>query len=225
MIENNYNEIISSIKSNCANINKNFEDITIIAVSKTVSPEKIREAYNLGIRDFGENKVQEMLSKMEILPKDINWHFIGNLQSNKVKQIVGKVSLIQSVDSYKLMDEIDKHAKKLNIIQNILIEVNIGLEDTKGGINPSNLNDYLQYASKLDNIHILGLMCIPPKNLLNVENFSKMRNIFVDNAKIFSHNINMNILSMGMSSDYNLAISQGSNMVRIGQAFFGERNH
>lgn len=223
MLKENYYEIINNIKCNCAKVNKNFDDITLVAVTKTVPSATIKELYDLGVRTFGENKVQEMLPKIDKLPNDINWHFIGNLQSNKVKQIVGKVSLIQSVDSYKLLDEIQKCANKINIIQNILIEINIGQEKTKGGIDPDELNDYLSYCANLSNIKVLGIMSIPPKTLNVNENLIKLRNIFIDNNKNFSHNIDMKILSMGMSSDYDIAILEGSNMIRIGQAFFGSR--
>ncbi len=228
MIKDNYDFIMNNVKNSIIKSNRNLEDVTVIGVTKTVSVEKIKELYDQGIKTFGENKVQELLPKIEALPKDISWHFIGTLQSNKVKQIVGKVDLIQSVDSYKLLDEINKCANKLNIIQNILLEINIGLEDSKSGINISELQNYLEYASKLENIRVLGLMCIPPNTEdrnENVENFKKMRKVFIDNQGIFSHNVLMSIISMGMSSDYEDAILEGSTMVRIGQAFFGERKY
>ncbi len=226
MIKENYDFIMNNVKTSAQSVGKDISDITVIGVTKTVSTENIQKLYDQGLKVFGENKVQELLPKIEQLPKDISWHFIGTLQSNKVKQIVGKVDLIQSVDSIKLIDEIDKCAKKLDIIQNILIEVNIGDEDTKSGVNISDLSTILEYSCGKPNIFIKGLMCIPPKSSSypqNQENFRKMRKLFVDNSALNVHNIHMAILSMGMSSDYEDAIKEGANMVRIGQAFFGER--
>ncbi len=226
MIQENYNFIIDNINKSAEEVNKTISDITIIGVTKTVSIENIKTLYAQGLKTFGENKVQELLPKIDALPDDISWHFIGTLQSNKVKQIVGKVDLIQSVDSTKLIDEIDKFANKLNIIQNILIEVNIGDESSKSGINANELSTILDYCSKKNNIFVRGMMCIPPKSSSyqqNRENFRKMRKLFVDNSLLNVHNIRMDILSMGMSSDYEDAIKEGSTMVRIGQAFFGKR--
>ncbi len=225
MISDNYNHIMSKVKNSCETANRPLSDVTVIGVTKTVSVDKIKELYDQGLKTFGENKVQELLPKIEALPKDITWHFIGNLQSNKVKQIVGKVALIQSVDSYKLLDEINKCANKLSIIQEILIEVNIGDEDSKGGINHNELPKYFEYIKELTNVKVVGIMCIPPNDDDSVEYFRKMRKIFIDNTLINSHNICMNVLSMGMSSDYDSAIIEGSTMVRIGQAFFGERSY
>lgn len=226
MICDNYNHIINKVNTAAINSNRTPSDITVIGVTKTVDTDRIMELYTLGLKVFGENKVQELLPKIEALPKDICWHFIGRLQSNKVKQIVGKVFLIQSVDSIKLLNEIEKCAKKLDIVQNILLEINIGNEESKGGISICDLNDIISYTKNLQNVKVLGLMCIPPNtsdNALNVDNLNKMRKVFVDNLANCSHNIHMDILSMGMSLDYEDAILAGSNMVRIGQAFFGER--
>lgn len=228
MIKDNYEEIIEDIKKATDKKGIKFEDVSIIGVTKTVSCEKIKDLYNLGIKTFGENKVQELLPKIEELPKDILWHFIGTLQSNKVKQIVGKVTLIQSVDSYRLLDEINKCAEKINITQDVLLEINIGLEETKSGINAQNLEEYINYSKSLENIRVLGIMAIPP-NLSseeeNILNLKKLRKLFDQSKNFNAGNINISILSMGMSSDYVQAIREGSNMVRIGSAFFGERNY
>lgn len=227
MISDNYKIIMKNIDDACTKSDFK-EEVCVVGVTKTVSADNIKCLYDQGIRIFGENKVQELLPKIEILPNDIKWHFIGTLQSNKVKQIVGKVDLIQSVDSFKLIDEINKCAEKLEIIQNILLEVNIGLEDSKSGITPDSINEFVEYIKTKNNILLQGLMCIPPRNVNNVENvdnFRKMRKLFIDNKDKYSHNIHMNILSMGMSSDYEDAIIMGSTMVRIGQAFFGKRNN
>ncbi len=223
MIKENYEHIMKNVQNACDEASRDRNEITVIGVTKTVSVDKIKELYDQGLKVFGENKVQELLPKIEALPKDISWHFIGTLQSNKVKQIVGKVDLIQSVDSFKLIDEINKCAEKLGVIQNILLEINIGLEDSKSGINVEELSTYLNYVSEKSNIKVLGLMCIPPNNVDNCENFRILRKVFIDNMPNSVHNIYMNILSMGMSSDYSDAIKNGSTMVRIGQAFFGER--
>ncbi len=229
MVKDNYNDIMDKVNKSITISNRKLDEVVVVGVTKTVSVEKIKELYDAGIKTFGENRVQELLPKIEALPKDISWHFIGTLQSNKVKQIVGKVDLIQSVDSFKLLDEINKCAKNLNIIQNILLEINIGLEESKSGINQQDLSLYLDYCKNLENIKVKGLMCIPPnltkdgKIVDNLENLRKMRKIFVDNMGVISHNICMNVLSMGMSSDFQDAIIEGSTMVRIGQAFFGER--
>lgn len=223
MISDNYDYIMKKVENSLKNTNRELDDITVVGVTKTVSVEKILELYNCGLKTFGENKVQELLPKIEALPNDISWHFIGNLQSNKVKQIVGKVSLIQSVASYKLLDEINKCCEKLSITQDILIEINIGNEESKCGINEDNLPEYIEYIKNLKNIKCLGIMCIPPNYEGSVDYFKKMRKVFIDNMQKNSHNVYMNVLSMGMSSDYDIAILEGSNMVRIGQAFFGKR--
>lgn len=228
MIKDNYNHIMENVKNATIESGRELDSVTVIGVTKTVPVEKIKELYDLGLKTFGENKVQELLPKIEALPSDISWHFIGNLQSNKVKQIVGKVDLIQSVDSIKLIDEIDKCAQKLNITQNILLEINICDEESKGGISKTDLPKYLEYAENKANINILGIMSIPPNtqdSKKNVENFRNLRKLFVDNKAKCSHNIHMETLSMGMSSDYEDAIKEKSTMVRIGQAFFGERTY
>lgn len=226
MIKENYQEIIKNVEKSANDVGKSLSDIQIIGVTKTVDISSMKTLYDLGIKTFGESKVQELLPKIEALPDDISWHFIGNLQSNKVKQIVGKVDLIQSVDSIKLLDEINKCAEKLGIVQNILLEINIGDESTKSGIKADETYKYFEHIKGLNNIFLTGLMCIPPNtgnNAENVENFNKMRKLFVDNSNNCCHNIHMDNLSMGMSSDYSDAIAHGSNMVRIGQAFFGKR--
>ena len=195
--------------------------VKIVVVSKTRSKKEILDIYNKNYRDFGENKVQEILEKHEKLPKDIRWHFIGHLQTNKVKYIIPFISLIHSVDSLKLLKEINKRAKEKNKIINCLIQVKIANEENKYGFKINEISDVMNYASELEHILIKGLMGMATNtdnnnlidkefNLLNTE-FKKYK------SKIF------NVLSMGMSNDYKLAISNESNMIRLGSIIFGVR--
>lgn len=202
--------------------------VTLVAVSKTKSVEDILELYNLGHRDFGENYVQELVSKAAQLPDDIRWHYIGHLQSNKVKLIVPFVQLIHGVDSLKLLKEINKEAAKINKIINCLLQIHIAQEETKFGMNEEELNDLLSKVSveRLPNIRIRGLMgmasFITDLDQIRKE-FHYLKGLF-DVQKSFSIQSNdFDILSMGMSSDYKVAIEEGSNMVRIGSLIFGER--
>ncbi len=202
---------------------------TVVAVSKTKSVEDIQSLYNLGQRDFGENYVQELVNKQQQLPKDIRWHFIGHLQSNKVKQIISFVHLIQSVDSYKLLQEIDKQAQKVNRNINCLLQMHIATEETKFGLNEDELRmliDSIQH-SPLSNICIVGFMGMA--SLSNSETqvrkeFQELNQLFNQYKSIQIKNYNPHILSMGMSSDYTIALEEGSNMVRIGSLLFGSRN-
>ena len=205
-------EIIEELK-------KELGEVTLVAVSKTKSNDKILEAYNLGIRDFGENYVQELAVKMDSLPKDIKWHMIGHLQTNKVKDIVKRnIYLIESVDSIKLAREINKEAEKNNKKVNILIEVNIANDINKTGIDIKDLETLLESMKDLNNINILGLMAIAP----HTDNIDEIRKAF-KSMKELKDKYNFELLSMGMSSDYKIAIEEGSDMVRIGTKIFGER--
>ncbi len=218
---------IAEVKSNIANANKDGREITLIAVTKTHSPEMINEAIDAGITDIGENKVQEILDKYDKV-KPVKWHLIGHLQTNKVKYIIDKVSLIHSVDSVKLMDEIERQAEKHGICMEILIQVNITGEETKFGINPKDLDLFLQRASELRHIKVVGLMTILSKldtDFANRLHFDNIFNIFVDISRKKYDNVNMKFLSMGMSGDYELAVECGSNMVRVGSAIFGQRDY
>lgn len=188
----------------------------------------LQEIYDENIRDFGENKVQELCSKMEQLPSDIRWHMIGHLQRNKVKYIVGKVELIHSVDTYRLAEEINIQAKKQNVIVPILVEVNIAHEESKFGISAEDAILLVEEISKLENIRIKGLMTIAPY----VENpednrlyFRKIKQLSVDITNKNIDNVFMEILSMGMTGDYMVAIEEGATMVRVGTGIFGERNY
>ena len=208
------------------------EDVTLIAVSKTKGPELIMEAYNAGIRDFGENKVQELKEKMEELPKDIRWHMIGHLQRNKVKYIAGKVVLIHSVDSYELAQEINRQCEKAGVKQDILVEINIGDEESKYGVPYDEVTELVYRIIGLPYISVKGLMCVAP-NVDNPEKnrifFKKMIKKVVDINHNRIHNMlqsdYLHVLSFGMTNDYEVAIEEGATMVRVGTGIFGERNY
>ena len=206
------------IKENIMKIKKELKNATLIAVSKTKPIEMIKEAYSAGIKDFGENKVQEILSKIDKLPKDIKWHMIGHLQTNKVKDIIDKVYLIHSVDTNKLAKKINEEAKKRNIISNILVEINIANEQSKYGFKKEELNEVINEIKCLNNINLLGLMCVAPFT----DNPEDNREYFKEMYKL-KEKYNLNILSMGMSNDYKIAIEENTNYVRIGTKIFGKR--
>ncbi|MFH5836373.1 YggS family pyridoxal phosphate-dependent enzyme [Proteiniclasticum sp. C24MP] len=219
---------MSRIRENIARVKETLlEGVTLIAVSKTKSPEEIMEAYAMGIRDFGENKVQEIEAKYDVLPKDIRWHLIGHLQTNKVRKVLGKTHLIQSLDRESLAVEINKRAEKMNLMVDTLIEVNIGEEEQKAGILLKDLPEFLELLRNLDRIHVRGLMAIIPQGSLeeNRYYFRKMKEVFTDLKKNESERFTMEILSMGMSSDYEAAMLEGSTMVRVGTGIFGSRNY
>ncbi len=198
--------------------------VTLVAVSKTKSVEEIHELYNLGHRDFAENYVQELLEKKDKLPQDIRWHFIGHLQSNKVKLIVPFVFLIHGVDSVKLLSEINKQGNRAGKIINCLLQVHISTEETKFGFDENEVNDAVSKLSEFSHLRIKGLMGMA--SFSNDENL--VRNEFSKLKKLFDRLKNGNdfqVLSMGMSGDYNIAIDEGSNLVRIGSLIFGERNY
>lgn len=210
------------MKDNLKEILNDLENTNtkLIAVSKTHPVDKIKEIYKEGIRDFGENKVQELLSKIDKLPKDIRWHMIGHLQTNKVKDIIDKVYLIHSVDSVKLANTIDKESKKKNIIVNILLEINIAKEESKYGFNIKELDNSIKEISTKENVNIKGFMTVAPYTTNPEENrlyFKKMKELL--------DKYNYEILSMGMSNDYKIAIQEGSTYIRIGTKIFGKRDY
>ncbi|MDB9910335.1 YggS family pyridoxal phosphate-dependent enzyme [Flavobacteriales bacterium] len=211
------------IKANLNTILKSIpKEVTLVAVSKTRQNSAIIEAYQLGQRIFGENKVQELVQKFDELPKDINWHMIGHLQTNKVKFIAPFVSLIHGVDSVKLLKEINKRAKLNNRVIDCLLQVHIATEITKFGFDIPKVNEAIDSANEYQNIRIVGLMgmaTFTDNKQQVIQEFSSLKVVF-DTAK----NEHITILSMGMSGDYQLAIEQGSNMVRVGSAIFGHRN-
>lgn len=226
-IAKNLAEIEKRITAAAEKSGRKREDITFIAVTKTHPVEMMNEAIDLGVTDIGENKPQEVRDKYPLV-KPVKWHMIGHLQTNKVKYVINKVCLIHSVDSIKLMDEIDRQAKNHGLIMDILIQVNISGEETKSGIRPDELDSLLTRAGELTNIRVKGLMTIAPKNDNPVENslhFDNMRQLFVDISRKTYYNVTMQYLSMGMSADFETAIEHGANMVRIGSAVFGARDY
>lgn len=228
-VEYNYKLINERIAEAAQKVGKSREDITFLAATKTVEPEVINHAISLGLDHIGENKVQELLSKYDSYNlENCSLQFIGHLQTNKVRQIVDKVDLIQSVDSVKLTNEIAKQSLKLNKTTDILVEVNIGREENKSGVYPENLEELLCEISKIEGISVKGLMTIPPicdnKHKIS-KYFNNMHNIFIDISQKKLDNISMTILSMGMSADYYEAILEGANMVRIGSSLFGARDY
>lgn len=228
MLKENLKVVENNIGAACKKANRKREDVTLISVSKTKPVEMLMEAYDLGVRVFGENKVQELVDKYESMPKDISWHMIGHLQTNKVKYIADKVALIHSVDSLKLANTINKEAKKHNRVIPILIEVNVAKEESKFGVYPEELEEILREIAKLQNISIKGLMTIAP-NVANPEEnravFSTLRKLLVDMNDKNIDNIHMRLLSMGMTGDYQVAIEEGATMIRVGTGIFGERNY
>ena len=225
-IKENINSIRKKIAYAAEKSGRKEEDITLIAVTKTVDIIKMKEAIECGLIDLGENKVQEIQWKYEELGQEYNWHLIGHLQTNKVKFIVDKVKLIHSVDSEKLALEINEKASKINKCIDILLEVNISGEESKFGLKPEDVVGVIEKIHNLAYIRVRGLMTIAP----NVENpqdnriyFKNMRKLFIDieNKKI--DNVSMDYLSMGMTNDYEVAIEEGANMVRIGTGIFGKR--
>ena len=203
------------------------KNITLVAVTKTYEADVINEAIDMGVTDIGENKVQEILRKYDSV-KPVRWHLIGHLQSNKVKYIIDKVSMIHSVDSIHLMDEIERQAEKKNITMDILIQVNISGEESKFGIKPEEVYGILEHASKLKYVKVRGLMTILPKddNKMTLRlHFVNIKRLSLDISEKKYDNICMDYLSMGMSGDFEDAIMEGSDMVRIGSAIFGERKY
>lgn len=214
-IENNIKNILSEIP----------KDVKLVAVSKTKPLEDLLEAYDVGIRDFAENKVQELVSKEGNLNKDIRWHFIGLLQTNKVKYLVGKVHLIHSLSSINLLLKIEKEFGKVDKIANTLIQINIGREESKSGILEENLATLIETVEKCKFVKVKGLMVIIPKgnDEINRCYFKKIKEMFDTIREKNYNNISMEILSMGMSSDYKTAIDEGSTLIRVGSGIFGIR--
>lgn len=225
-IRENLDAVRHAIEDSCRTSGRRAEDVTLIAVSKTKPLPMLKEAYDAGVRDFGENKVQELLEKIPELPSDIRWHMIGHLQRNKVKYIVDKVHLIHSVDSLKLAEEISKEALRKNVEVNILIEVNVAEEESKYGVTVSETVSLVEYIAKLPSIHIKGLMTIAPYTEESEKNriyFRKLKQLSVDIMHKNIDNVCMDILSMGMSGDYSAAVEEGATCVRVGTGIFGER--
>lgn len=228
MIRENLEAVEKNIKEACKRAGRDRDEVTLIAVSKTKPVSDLLEAYDAGVRVFGENKVQELVDKMEKMPKDIHWHMIGHLQRNKVKYIAGKVDLIHSVDNLELAEEINKRAEKAGVIQDILIEVNIADEDTKYGIEADKVKDFYVNICNLPYVNVRGLMCIAPFVEVSEENrkhFARLHKIFVDINNSLGDNSRVNVMSMGMTGDYQVAIEEGATMIRVGTGIFGARDY
>jgi pyridoxal phosphate enzyme (YggS family) len=228
MLEENLAQVEKNIRIACEKSGRDRSEVTLIAVGKTKPADMLRTVYNCGIRDFGENKVQEMCDKMEVLPDDIRWHMIGHLQTNKVKYIVGKTALIHSVDSVHLAKEIERQAEKADVTVPILIEVNIAEEESKFGIHREEAIAMVKEIAAFDHLRIRGLMTIAPYVENPEENRTFFREIWQLSVDIRNQNIDnvcMDVLSMGMTGDYMVAIEEGATLVRVGTGIFGERNY
>ena len=224
----NYRVVEEKVENACKRAGRNREEVTLIAVSKTKPVSMIEELLPLGVRDFGENKVQELTTKEEELPKDIHWHMIGHLQRNKVKYVVDKVCMIHSVDSLRLAQEISKEAVKHDLVMPVLVEVNVAGEESKFGVSVEEAPSLVEVISKLPGIHVNGLMTIAPYVEDPEENrsvFRNLRKLSVDIGEKNFDNVTMNVLSMGMTGDYEVAIEEGATHVRVGTGIFGERNY
>lgn len=227
MIKENLAKVHENIRKACEKAGRNPKEVTLIAVSKTKPVPMLEEAYQAGSREFGENKAQEIMDKYPALPADIHWHMIGHLQRNKVKYVIDKVCLIHSVDSLRLAEEISSQAEKKQVEMDILVEVNIAEEESKFGTSREEAVRLVEEIARLPHIHIQGLMTIAPfveNPEDNREYFRQIRELSVDIMQKNIDNVNMSVLSMGMTGDYMVAIEEGATMVRVGTGIFGERN-
>lgn len=226
-IEENLSVVNANIKRACEKIGKDPSEITLISVSKTIDEDIINESIKLGVTAIGENKVQEIQRKYDNIDP-VDWHLIGHLQSNKVKYIIDKVTLIHSVDSLKLATEISKRAKSHEITANVLVQINVAKEEQKSGIDTKEFYDLLNEIDKLENIKVKGLMNIAPFDL-DAENirkyFKEMKDIFDSVKNNTYNNIEMKYLSMGMTNDYEIAIEEGANVIRVGTGIYGKRDY
>ena len=228
MIRDQLHDVEKKIQAACERAGRKREEVTLIAVSKTKPVEVLQEAYDLGVRVFGENKVQELTEKYDALPRDIRWHMIGHLQTNKVKYIVEKAELIHSVDSLRLARAIEKEAAKRERTVDILVEVNVAEEESKFGVRVDEVIPFIEKLALFSHIHVCGLMTIAPFVENPEENrpiFKNLHKLSVDIAHKNIDNVNVNILSMGMTNDYEVAIEEGATMVRVGTGIFGARDY
>ena len=226
MLKENLKTVEEHVQEACKRAGRSREEVTLIAVSKTKPVEMLREAYEAGARDFGENKVQEILTKEPELPEDIRWHMIGHLQTNKVRQIVGKTCLIHSVDSLHLAETIHKESVKKGIVTQILLEVNVAEEESKFGFHAEEVENALKQIQELSGVCVRGLMTIAPFVDNSEDNrpvFQKLNKLYVDMKSKNIDNGTMNILSMGMTGDFEVAIEEGATIVRVGTGIFGAR--
>jgi len=228
VLKENYANVLKNVHNACERAGRKTDDVTLIAVSKTKPVEMLQEIYDCGCRDFGENKVQEIMDKYEKLPNDIRWHMIGHLQTNKVKYIVDKVYMIHSVDSIKLAKEISKEAVKKNVTVKVLLEVNVAKEETKFGLLTEEVPDFYKEVIDLPGLKVCGLMTIAPyveNSEENRQHFVNLKQLMVDIESEKTDNISVGELSMGMTGDYEVAIEEGATYVRVGTGIFGERNY
>ena len=219
-------EVRKRIEENCRIAGRSPDEVTLIAVSKTKPVEMLLEAYEAGARQFGENKVQELTAKIPQMPEDIKWHLIGHLQTNKVRQVIGRTTLIHSVDSIRLAKEIERESEKHNLVTDILLEVNAAREDSKFGFYLEDTEEALRQISLFPHVRVKGLMTIAPF-VANAEDnrpiFRKLYEFSVEKKKKNIDNVNMTVLSMGMTGDYEVAVQEGATMVRVGTGIFGVR--
>ena len=228
MINENISKVRENIVKSCEKAGRNPEEVTLIAVSKTKPVSAIEEALLSGTLDYGENKVQELCDKYDVLPKNIRWHMIGHLQRNKVKYLVGKTYLVHSVDSLRLAEQIEKGFAKHNQVCDILVEVNIAQEESKFGINAKETEELIRKIAKFEHVRIKGLMTIAPYTEdpeSNRDYFREIKKLSVDIRDKNIDNVSMDVLSMGMTGDYMVAVEEGATMVRVGTGIFGERNY
>lgn len=228
MVVENYRDVEARVAAACERAGRPREDVTLIAVSKTKPVEMIQELLPIGVVDFGENHAQEVVAKTEVITQPLNWHFIGHLQRNKVKYVVGRTCLIHSVSSLRLAEEIQKESVKKELVTNVLIEVNIADEETKSGISSEEAIELVKEVAALPNLKIMGLMAIAPPVESPEENrgyFRQMKELQQQIASMNIPGVEMKELSMGMTGDFEVAIEEGATMVRVGTAIFGERNY
>ncbi len=226
MIADNLNEIRFRMQEACRRSGRNMRDVTLIAVSKTKPLSALKDAYDADARDFGENKVQEIVEKAPQMPSDAHFHMIGHLQRNKVKQVLKHVVMIHSVDSVRLAEQIQADASRAGIVMDVLLEVNVAKEESKFGFMPEEVEDAVKVISQFPNVHICGLMTIAPFVDDAEENrpvFKKLYQLSVDIKSKNIDNVSMGVLSMGMSGDYEVAIEEGATLIRVGTSIFGTR--
>jgi len=225
-LKTNIERVKRNIAEAAARAGRNPDEILLLGVTKTVEPEIMQKSYDYGITHFGENRVQEYIRKSDIIKRDCSWHIIGRLQTNKVKYLDHRVSLIHSLDRMELAETLQARGEKIGRIWDVLVQVNVSGEETKAGVSPEHLKDFVSQVAKLGNIHIKGLMTIAPyaENSEEVRwVFRELRKLAVDIKQESIDNVNMEVLSMGMSNDFEVAIEEGATIVRIGSAIFGER--
>lgn len=228
MLAENLQEVERNIQEACKKANRSRDEVTLIAVSKTKPISMLKEIYDLGVRNFGENKVQELCEKHPQMHEDLNWHLIGHLQRNKVKNIIDKATLIHSVDSIRLAETIEKEAAKKDLIVDILMEVNVAEEESKFGLKVEEVIPAIETIVTFPHIRIRGLMTIAPFVENPEENrsiFARLQKLSVDIRSKNIDNVNVDILSMGMTNDYQVAIEEGATMVRVGTGIFGAREY